>query len=97
MGRLIGIYTVCKSICIGLRGVVEWCEGDVYLTSLGRPTDIGLQLGNACYPRSRQRKRGNDFTSSVSSLSFMFLFLLCPCVSSLLLSLFSLSLGDDTK
>ena len=24
----------------------------VYLTSLGRPTDIGLQLGKACYPRS---------------------------------------------
>ena len=26
------------------------CEGAVYLTSLGRPTDIGLQLGKACYP-----------------------------------------------
>ena len=31
-------------------GVVGWCEGAVYLTSLGRPTDIGLQLGKACYP-----------------------------------------------
>ena len=30
-------------------GVVGWCEGVVYLTSLGRPTDIGLQLGKACY------------------------------------------------
>ena len=29
-----------------------WCEGAVYLTSLGRPTDIGLQLGKACYPCS---------------------------------------------
>ena len=29
--------------------VVGWCEGAVYLTSLGRPTDIGLQLGKACY------------------------------------------------
>ena len=28
------------------------CEGAVYLTSLGRPTDIGLQLGKACYPCS---------------------------------------------
>ena len=33
-------------------GVVGWCEGAVYLTSLGRPTDIGLQLGKACYPCS---------------------------------------------
>ena len=35
------------------------------------------------------------FISSVSSLSFMFLFLPCPSLSSLLLSL--LSLGDNTK
>ena len=33
-------------------GVVGWCEGAVYLTSLGRPTDIGLQSGKACYPCS---------------------------------------------
>ena len=33
-------------------GVVGWCEGAVYLTSLGRPTDIGLQLGKTCYPCS---------------------------------------------
>ena len=33
-------------------GVVGWCDGAVYLTSLGRPTDIGLQLGKACYPCS---------------------------------------------
>ena len=32
--------------------VVGWCEGAVYLISLGRPTDIGLQLGKACYPCS---------------------------------------------
>ena len=35
-----------------LSGVVGWCEGAVYLTSPGRPTDIGLQLGKACYPCS---------------------------------------------
>ena len=35
-----------------LIGVVGWCEGAVYLTSPGRPTDIGLQLGKACYPCS---------------------------------------------
>ena len=34
----------------GGRGVVGWCEGAVYLTP---PTDIGLQLGKACYPCSR--------------------------------------------
>ena len=33
-------------------GVVGWCEGAVYLRSPGRPTDIGLQLGKACYPCS---------------------------------------------
>ena len=40
------------------------------------------------------------FISSVSSLSFLFLFLPCPSLSFLLLSLlslFTLSLGDDTK
>ena len=34
------------------KGVVGWCEDAVYLTSLGRPTDIGLQLGKTCYPCS---------------------------------------------
>ena len=34
-------------------GVVGWCEGVVYLALSGRPTDIGLQLGKACYPCSR--------------------------------------------
>ena len=33
--------------------VVRCGEGVVYLTSLGRPTGIGLQLGKACYPCSR--------------------------------------------
>ena len=39
-------------IIYSLSGVVRWCEGVMYLTSLGRPTDIGLQLGKACYPCS---------------------------------------------
>ena len=30
-------------------GVVGWCEGVMYLVSPGRPADIGLQLGKACY------------------------------------------------
>ena len=33
-------------------GVVRWCKGVVYLTSLRRPSDIGLHLGKACYPCS---------------------------------------------
>ena len=40
---------------------------------------------------------GDVFISSVSSLSLLFFFLPCSSLSSLLLSLFSLSLGDDTK
>ena len=42
---------------IDRMGMVGWSEGVVYLTSLGRSrwrtTDIGLQLGKACYPCSR--------------------------------------------
>ena len=34
-------------------GVVRSGNGVVYLTSPGRPTEIGLQLGKACYPCSR--------------------------------------------
>ena len=37
---------------ISHKEVVGWCEGAVYLTSPGRPTDIGLQLGKARYPCS---------------------------------------------
>ena len=53
------VCTFKTSVCLidtafkmGLMGVVGWCEGAVYLASLGRPTDIGLQLGKACYPCS---------------------------------------------
>ena len=34
-------------------GLVGRCEGVVNLTSPGRPTDLGLELGKACYPCSR--------------------------------------------
>ena len=34
-------------------GVVGCGEGVVYLASPGCPTDIGLQLGKACYPCNR--------------------------------------------
>ena len=44
-------FDILKGL-LNYKGVVGWCEGAVYLTSLGRPTDIGLQLGKACYPCS---------------------------------------------
>ena len=37
----------------GGGGVVGSGNGVVYLTSPGRLTEIGLQLGKACYPCSR--------------------------------------------
>ena len=54
--------------------------------SWARP--IGLAAGKG---------RGGMFLFLVSSLSFIFLFLPCPSHSSPLLSLFSLSQGDDIK
>ena len=45
----ISLYISCE-LFTKQAGVVGWCEGAVYLKSLGRPTDIGLQLGKACYP-----------------------------------------------
>ena len=66
-----------------------WWTNIVYLTSLGGPTDIGLQLGKACYPCSRYGWREDVFISSVSSFSFLFLFLPCPSLSSPPLSLFT--------
>ena len=61
----------------------------------------GLWL-NLCIYHAGERTvaLGPLVISSVSSLSFLFLFLPCPSFSSpllSLLSLFSLSLGDDTK
>ena len=38
-------YTVFGSFCLIVSGVVGCGEGIMYLTSLGRPTDIGLQVG----------------------------------------------------
>ena len=49
MGFYLSIYL---SIYLGLHGVVGCGEDVVYLTSPGRSTDIGLQLGKACYPCS---------------------------------------------
>ena len=48
-----GRFHACKSglsphptICFTpVVGMVGWCEGVVYLTSPGRPTDIGFKVG----------------------------------------------------
>ena len=45
------VVVVCGGLEV-LCGVVGFGEGVVYLTSLVRPADIGLQLGKACYPYS---------------------------------------------
>ena len=48
------IKVINMTRCSGkLKELVGWCEGAMYLTSLGRPSDIGLQLDKACYPCSR--------------------------------------------
>ena len=75
-----------KALCILRHGVSNW-----YWLRVGQ--------GLLCLQQVRV-KRGNVYISSVSLLSFFFLFRLCPTLSSpllSLLSLFFLSLGDDTK
>ena len=42
-----------RKVSAFFSGVVGSGNGVVYLTSPGRPTKIGLQLGKACYPCSR--------------------------------------------
>ena len=50
----ISIYTIFNDQSFNDRfWVVGWCEGVMYFLSPGRPADIGLQLGKACYPCSR--------------------------------------------
>ena len=46
------LFYLASKVSGCFHGVVGWCEGAVYLTSPGRLTDIGLQLGKACYPCS---------------------------------------------
>ena len=43
----------CRNFMLHVSGVVGSGNGVVYLTSPGRPTEIGLQLGKACCPCSR--------------------------------------------
>ena len=52
-GSVCNFFHSYRSNYSNAGGVVEFSEGVVYLTSLGRPTDIGLQLDKACCPCSR--------------------------------------------
>ena len=93
--------TLCKRVhfwcCCGWSGGAKvpciLCHRGVQLIlaySWARPAILVVGKGRG----------GNVFISSVSSLSFLFLFLPCSSLSSLrlsLLTLFSLSQGDDTK
>ena len=57
-----------------------------------------LTVGQGLLSLQQVRIEGNVFISSVSSLSFIFVFLPCPSLSSpLLSSIFFLSLGHHTK
>ena len=85
-GALAGWSGGAKVLCI-LR---HWGIQLILAYSWARPAILVAGKGRG----------GNVFISSFSSLSFLFLFLPCPSLSSLLrslLSLFCLSLEDDTK
>ena len=45
---------MARALYSQVLGMVGCGKGVVYLKSLGHPTDIGLQLGKACCPCSRQ-------------------------------------------
>ena len=51
--EIVGLIPTGSGSILRWRLIMGWCEGVVYLASPGRPTDIGLQLGKACYPCSR--------------------------------------------
>ena len=83
----------------GEVGVIGWGKGVVYLMSPGRPTEIGYSWARPAI-LAEVRVEGNLFISSVTSLSFIFLFLLCPSLTisfSSTISSISFSLGDNTK
>ena len=84
-----------------MRLLSGW-SGDVNVSCILRHQGVQLILAFSWARLAilvADKGRGDVFISSVYSLSFLFLFLLCPSLSSPLLSLqfFSLSLGDDAK
>ena len=74
---------VCQRYCVSCHRGVQL----ILACSWARPVTLVAGKGRV----------GNVFILSVSLLKFLFLFLPCPSLSPPLLSLFSLSLGDNTK
>ena len=62
-------------------GVVRWCEGVVYLTSLGLQLKLAYSWARPAILVAG-KSSGGMFLFLVSSLSFLFLFLPCPSLSS---------------
>ena len=96
---------VCVCVCVGGGGGVggKGGEGVAKVSCILRHQGV-QQILSCSWARPAihvaGKGRGDCFISSVSSLSRLFLFLPCPSLSSpllFLLSLFSVSLGDDTK
>ena len=50
--RFILFFNCCVMFAIPFGMFIIYGKGVGYLTSPGRPTDIGFQLGKACYPCS---------------------------------------------
>ena len=78
--------TYLKVVLKKKKGVVGWCKGVVYLTSPGRPNDIGLKL------------RRPAILVAGKGIGGMFLFLLfLHRVSKICLSYYSLALNPRYK
>ena len=92
------IFHIKKFCIFGLGGrVVRRCR--VSYVTWGVQLILAYSSARPAVLAAGKRRGGNVFISSVSLLSFLFFFP-CPTLSSTLLSLlslFSLSLGDDTK
>ena len=83
--------TMCRThkSTMSTQGQGGWGKGVVYLTSPGRPTDIDLQLANACYPCRGVGGGGRVFLFLLFLHCHSFSFFHCPSRSFPLLSLLS--------
>ena len=91
------IFFRCLGKAVGSGWMRQWFPASCVTGASNR---YWLTVGQGMLFLQQVRVEGDVFISSVSSLSFIFLLLPCPFLSSpllSLLSLFSLSLGNDTK
>ena len=89
------IFTKLGVFIHNVEGVVGWCEGLVCLMSLGQLILAYSWARPAVLVAGKEE--GKIFISSASSLSFLFLFLPCPFLSSPLLSFLSSFSGRRHK